>query len=400
MKQNIKYALLTLFSFLMMSCQKSQEYYEGVYIVGADKLSPVANLTIDDLPAVIGIKVASSNAIENNVEVMMKSTPELVESFNKEYKKNYELLPEKSYKLENTSLIIENGKSISSEGVRLSIISRELLKEGTTYVLPVSIVGVSDKNLSVIEGSRTIYIVINQVIITQAADLSNSREYFKVDFRKESKYNTAALTNVTFEARVRFKKMIPTSGKWCFSVMGLEENFCLRTAVSNTEGWKLQLSGGSPAIDSRDVLPNDKWVHLACVYDGSQGKKFIYVNGELQGELPDTRGTVDLTYAYGQDANAAFYIGQSAADDRYMNGYVSEARVWAVARSAADLKNNVCWVDPLTDGLVAYWRFNEPAEDNAKVVTDLTGNGYNATFAGWGNLRFVEGVRCPDNTAE
>ena len=70
MKQNIKYALLTLFSFLMMSCQKSQEYYEGVYIVGADKLSPVANLTIDDLPAVIGIKVASSNAIENNVEVM------------------------------------------------------------------------------------------------------------------------------------------------------------------------------------------------------------------------------------------------------------------------------------------------------------------------------------------
>ena len=87
MKQNIKYALLALFSFLMMSCQKSQEYYEGVYIVGADKLSPVANLTIDDLPAVIGIKVASSNAMENNVEVMMKSTPELVESFNKEYKK-------------------------------------------------------------------------------------------------------------------------------------------------------------------------------------------------------------------------------------------------------------------------------------------------------------------------
>jgi len=398
MKQNIKYALLALFSFLMMSCQKSQEYYEGVYIVGADKLSPVANLTIDDLPAVIGIKVASSNAMENNVEVMMKSTPELVESFNKEYKKNYELLPEKSYKLENTSLIIENGKSISSEGVRLSIISRELLKEGTTYVLPVSIAGVSDKNLSVIEGSRTIYIVVNQVIITQAADLSNTAEYFKVDFRKESKYNTAALPNVTFEARVRFKKMTPTSRKWCFSVMGLEENFCLRTAGSNTEGWKLQLSGGSPAIDSRDVLPNDKWVHLACVYDGSQGKKFIYVNGELQGELPDTRGTVDLTYAYGQDANAAFYIGQSAADDRY--GYVSEARVWAVARSAADLKNNVCWVDPLTDGLVAYWRFNEPAEDNAKVVTDLTGNGYNATFAGWGNLRFVEGVRCPDNTAE
>ena len=44
----------------MVSCQKSQEYYEGLYVVGADQLSPVANLTIDDLPAVIAIKVASS----------------------------------------------------------------------------------------------------------------------------------------------------------------------------------------------------------------------------------------------------------------------------------------------------------------------------------------------------
>ena len=84
----------------MMSCQKSQEYYEGVYIVGADKLSPVANLTIDDLPAVIGIKVASSNAMENNVEVMMKSTPELVESFSIRRIMNYFLKNLISWKIQ------------------------------------------------------------------------------------------------------------------------------------------------------------------------------------------------------------------------------------------------------------------------------------------------------------
>ena len=151
MKQNIKYILLSLLVLLMVSCQKSQEYYEGLYVVGADQLSPVANLTIDDLPAVIGIKVASSCAIGDHVEVGMKATPELVESFNKEYKKNYELLPEKSYKLENTTLTIENGKNTSTDGVRLSVISRDLLKEGKTYLLPISIVSVSDKNLSVIE---------------------------------------------------------------------------------------------------------------------------------------------------------------------------------------------------------------------------------------------------------
>ncbi len=396
MKLNIRNIAFALIAVLAVSCQKSQEYYEGVYVVGADKLLPIANLTVDELPSAIGVKVASSCRVEENLEVEMKASPELVETFNKEYKKNYELLPEGSYQLENTKLVIEQGSSTSTGGVRLSIISRDELKEGKTYVLPISIGTISGKDISIVEGSRTIFVVVNQIIITQAADISNNNGYFKVDFRKPSKYDTKALKNVTFEARVRFKKMDKNSWKWCFSVMGLEENFCLRTAGSAADGWKLQLSGKSPALDSRDVLPNDKWIHLACVYDGAQNKKFIYINGELQGELADTRGTVDLTSAYGHDQNAAFYIGQSAADNRYMDGYVSEVRVWATARSAADLKNNVCWVDPLSEGLVAYWRFNEPSSDNPKLITDLTGNGYDAQFASWWDLTFVEGVRCPD----
>ena len=57
MKQNIKYILLSLLVLLMVSCQKSQEYYEGLYVVGADQLSPVANLTIDDLPELSELKL-------------------------------------------------------------------------------------------------------------------------------------------------------------------------------------------------------------------------------------------------------------------------------------------------------------------------------------------------------
>lgn len=394
----IRYTVLVVVFFMtfgMAGCQKSQEYYEGVYVVGAEKLLPVVNLTVDELPSAIGVKVAASCKMGENLGVQMKASPELVTSFNKEYGKNYELLPEESYQLENSNLTIENGNSVSSQGVRLSIVSRDCLKEGVTYLLPVSISSLSNHNLSIVESSKTIYIVVNQIIITKAADLSKNGQYFKVDFRKPSSFNTKALKDVTFEARVRFKEM-KASNKWCFSVMGLEENFCLRTSGNKQDGWKLQLSGGSPAVDSRDVLPNDKWVHLACVYDGSQGKKFIYINGELQGELPDTRGYVDITQAFGHDQNATFYIGQSARDNRYMQGYVSEARVWAVARSAAELKNNVCWVDPLSEGLVAYWRFNEASPENEDIITDLTGNGYDAKYAGWYDLKFVEGVRCPD----
>lgn len=389
----MKFKYLTLLFILQLfSCQKSQEYYEGLYIIGAEQKNPVASLTIDELPSAIGVNVAASCTVNEDVTVDLKANPSLVSSYNQIYKKNYELLPESCYELDNTQLTIVRGKHASSDGLRLRITSRKDLQEGKTYVLPISISNVSDKSLSVIEGSKTLYIVINQIIVTKAADLTPSRAYFKVDFRGKSKYETTAMASVTFEARVRFKKM---KSKWCYSVMGLEENLCLRTSGNLANGWKLQIGGGA-GVGSVNTVPQDKWVHLACVYNGDTGKTSLYIDGVLEGEVPDKRDAgVDLTYAYGHDKNASFYIGQSAADNRYMEGYVSEARVWAVARTAAELKNNVCWVDPLSEGLVAYWRFNQADAENSKKVTDLTGNGYNAVYTTT-TLKFVEGVRCPD----
>lgn len=396
MKIKIKHNWIFLLLILLSACQESQEYYEGIYIVGTEGKELTATLTVDELPSSIGINVAASCTVDETIEVEMSAKPELIETFNKEHKKNYAVLPQKAYELDNTVLKIEQGKHITTEALRLRIISRDELKPGVSYLLPVSIVNVSDKKLSVIEASRTIYIVINQIIVTQAADLVGYGKYYKVNFGTSSKFDTKALKNVTFEARVRFKKMIAGSSKWCFSVMGCEENLCLRTAGNSKEGWKLQL-GDPHHVDSRDVLPNDKWIHLACVFNGDLGKKFLYIDGELQGEISDSRTSIDLTNHYAQ---TAFYIGQSAADNRYMDGWVSEARVWAVARSASDLKNNVCWVDPLSEGLIAYWQFNQPSTDDKKVITDLTGNGYHAKYAGWDDPKFVSGVRCPDMVAD
>ena len=59
-----------------------------------------------------------------------------------------------------------------------------------------------------------------------------------------------------------------------------------------------------------------------------------------------------------------------------------------------DLKNNMCYVDPATDGLLAYWRFNEKA-DGKKVEDDLTGHGYKATYSS-SAMKWVDNVRCPE----
>lgn len=389
----MKYIMYLMTAFLIVACQNSPEYYEGVYVVGAEDLDPAAKLTVDDLPSAIGVNVAASCALENDLEVSLEVRKDLVAHYNETYKKNYELLPDGSYKIDNASLTIENGKHVSSKSLRLEIITRDKFKEGVTYVLPISISKLSDSKMAIIEGSRTIYIVVNQIIITQAADLDAYGRYYKANFKTPSKYDTKNLKSVTFEARVRFKK-IGISNKWCFSIMGLEENLCVRAGGEGKE-YKVSFAGKGTDPNSKDILPIDKWVHIACVYDGSTQKKLIYIDGNLSGEADDTRGTCDLTEAYLHDANNSFYIGQSAADNRYLEGYVSEVRVWGVARTPAELQNNVCWIDPTTPGLIAYWRFNEVNDENK--VTDLTGNGYDATYAGWDTPQFVPGVRCPEN---
>lgn len=392
----MKYVLYFVMAFLMIACQNSQEYYEGIYIVGTEDLDPTAKLTVDELPSAIGVNVASSCPLESDLEVSLEVRKDLVAYYNETYQKNYELLPDGSYKIENASLTIESGKHVSSNSLRLEIISREKFKEGITYVLPISIAKLSDSKMAIIEGSKTVYVIVNQIIITQAANLDAYGRYYKANFKTPSKYDTKNLKSITFEARVRFKQM-GKKDKWCFSIMGLEENLCVRAGGSITEGYKVSFAGKGTDPNSKDQIPADKWVHIACVYDGSVQKKLIYIDGKLSGEADDTRGTCDLTEAYLHDSNNSFYIGQSAADDRYMEGYVSEVRVWGIARTAAELQNNVCWVDPTTPGLIAYWRFNEVNDENK--VTDLTGNGYDATYVGgWnGTPEFVPGVRCPDN---
>ena len=386
--------LVMMALFVLCSCQNSQKYYDGVFVVGAEGENPTTVLTVDELPSAIGVNVKSSSVVTEEVIVRMQARPDLVEFFNNTYKKNYKILPDDSYKLNNTELQIENGKHASSESLKLEIVSRDELEEGITYLLPLSIVEVTGGSLSIIEGSKTLYVVVNQILITQAADLSQRGTYYKVDFRPEAKYNVKALKSVTFEARVRFKNF---NNKWCYSIMGLEENLCLRTAGGKAEGWKLQIGGGA-GITGQNVLPADEWVHVACVHNGETGMTTIYVNGEFEGEVADPRPNgIDLTWAYGQDKNASFYIGQSASDDRSLEGYISEVRVWGVARTPAELRNNLCWVDPTTEGLVAYWRFNNDENSvEGKTVTDISGNAYKATFAGWGAVKWVDHVRCPD----
>lgn len=57
---------------------------------------------------------------------------------------------------------------------------------------------------------------------------------------------------------------------------------------------------------------------------------------------------------------------------------------------ANELINGVCGVNPKSEGLIAYWKFDK--SDNGRVIKDLTGNGRDAVATS--NIKWVEGVKC------
>ena len=127
------------------------------------------------------------------------------------------------------------------------------------------------------------------------------------------------------------------------------------------DGWYL-----NPSLS---FTPN-KWQHLALTYDGT--KVTLYVNGTFAGSK---EGVCDPNFGsanwFGGDAGGGHGTG-----DSWWSGckiLMSEARIWSVCRTEAQVQNNMTTTSAKSQGLEAYWRFNE-GEGN--TFEDCTGNGH------------------------
>ena len=356
---NINYILIAGLFFCTMiffSCKDAAEYHDVLFISGTEE-STSRMFTVDVAPSEIAFSVTASDRVGELIEITVKENLNLVESYNKEFHKNYEALPAGSFELSSNTTTIQSGEFVSQQ-VKVSVIDLSGFEEGVTYLLPISITDVKG-GIDVLEASRTIYFIVNRTIITQAASLSGN--YFAVDFAKNNDASLKSLPAVTYETRIYVNKFAG-SNPYISSVMGLEENFLMRFGDTSIKPNQLQIA--KPGIASSTEFSTEVWYHIAAVFEGGTVK--MYVNGKLEssGSIAG-KDVLDLTYVYG---DPSFMIGRSAKG-RGINGVISECRVWTKALSQADLINNMCFIDPTTPGLLAYWRFNG---SDGKTVTDLT----------------------------
>lgn len=381
MKTKIFYSIF-MFVLVLTGCQKAAQYQDVLYITGTET-QPTTKFTIDG-PSSMGLTVTATDKVKEEVKVVLKAEPTLLDSYNKMNGRSYMFPPEGSIELINNEVVVEEGNYISTQA-KLVILSTDDFKEGVTYCVPVSITTV-DGNMNVLEASRTNYIVINRVLITKAINLTRST-YFTVPSFVTST-DVGAFSKLTMECKV-FVNNFTSYNPYISSIMGIEENFLLRFGDVSCDKDQLQLSGAMVGSKKYGMTTNahfstGRWYHIAVVYDGTT--LTLYTNGVKETYATTGGGTVNFNDAYA----GGFHFGYSA-NGRKLDGYISEARIWNRALTSTELQDNVCYVDPTSEGLLAYWRFNGESQDGK--VLDLTGHGHDAVASG--AIRWVDGVRCP-----
>jgi len=133
------------------------------------------------------------------------------------------------------------------------------------------------------------------------------------------------------------------------------------------ETFRVWIAGrGDIAIATRKMTP-DTWTHLAVTRD-AEGTIRIYVNGDLSTESTE-RNTSPL---------AGLHVGRTAIRDRGTDGVLAEFRIWDVARSPNQIRDNFDRSfagEERPDGLAHYFAGTDwgTLSGNAQVQPTLEG---------------------------
>lgn len=376
MKNTLKLAILALaIGGFTAACQSEYDIIEnGVYLTDAQS-AQAKRVTIDDKGASTRLSSRLGAPAEGDVTVSYGFDAAALQAYNAKNGVDYQLLPEKYYSFSETQAIIKAGE-VSSAPVDLIIKPFDEGVDATKkYAIPVSIVNASGADI--IQASSSLMILIDQVIVTTVPYLGIGNQInVNLDTPISGLASWTLEWNLCMDAfnrnNVTQWRMVDANGK-----LAIYSRFGDVTCEQNQ--FQVKIGSNKPASITR-FTPN-KWYHLTLTYDGANIR--FYVDGKLDFTMPhSTPGEVfsfkDLQFA---NSNPSYPL----------KGKISELRVWSVARSQAEIENNMYVVSPDTPGLEVYWKCNE---GSGTVIKDYSGHDRHGQLKK--EATWESGVRFPD----
>lgn len=376
MRNKLKLAILALaVGSFTTACQSEYDIIEnGVYLTDAQS-SQAKRITIDNMGAETTISSRLGVPAEQEVTVDYGTNVVALQAYNTKNGTDYQILPEKYYSFSESQAIIQAGE-VSSTPVNLIIKPFDSdLDVSKKYAIPISIVNAS--GAEVLQASSSLMILIDQVVVTTVPYLNGG--------------NTIAVNLDN-----PLQGLSAWTLEWNLCMDGFNRNNVTQWSIKDSENkqvvysrfgdvtceqnqFQVKMGTNKPASITRFTAK--KWYHLALTYDGANIR--FYVDGKLDFTMPhSTPGEVfcfkDISFA---NQNFSYTL----------NGKVSELRIWSVARSQAEIENNMYVVSSDTPGLEIYWKCNEGSGTVIKDYSNHDRDGKLAKAATW-----EEGVRFPD----
>ncbi len=150
-----------------------------------------------------------------------------------------------------------------------------------------------------------------------------------------------------------------------------ESGYDLFCKGGSTNKWSIRvarvgMSEGDWAADPYALLTRWQWTHVAGTYDGSTSR--FYKNGALERSETNS-GNIDWS-----PSPDKFYLGKfsDSNENNFFDGYLDEVRIWSVARTAAQIADNIhVELDGDETGLEAYFKMSN---GSGTTLTDNSSN--------------------------
>lgn len=319
---------------------------------------------VADEDVFVPVTAQVSNPQDRDIQVKIELNEAALKAYNELKGTDYTILPASQVKIAKNTITIPKGK-VLSEVTTLAIqpLTEEMSLSGKKYALPITIS--TDDNIESAKGLETIIYEIDEVIITSVPIL-NSWNNFKLEFPK----NLELGKEWTVEFRVNIDLLGTRIGELnnqtIFGAWGDGSEIYSRFGDAPIKGNIFQVKTMGTQVNSTMEFQPNTWYHIAIVTN--EREVVMYANGQEIGKIasPGKATVLDRGQFGNQDYLRA-------------NVMISEFRIWNKAIPQSNLMDNAFKINPKSDGLMVYLKFNEGEGNTFK---DYTGNGYNATASG------------------
>ena len=239
-----------------------------------------------------------------------------------------------------------------------------------------------------IHGAVFVFLLITFVMAQgggYALDFDGSNDY--------SQHGTHSSLRPTSAITLEAWFYIQTNANWESAVSyawdngGTESGYDLFCKGQSSNKWcirvaRVGMSEGDWAFDPfANNLTYSQWIHMAGTYDGTTSR--FYKNGALERSETNS-GNIDWN-----PAPDKFYLGRfhDSDENNYFDGYLDEVRIWSVARTAAQIADNIhVELDGDETGLVAYFKMSN---GSGTTITDNSENSNTGTMVNMANSDWI-----------